>query len=62
VRAAAKLALEDQAAAKQRLTAGGSRGRQGRYSADALAAEALAAEALAAEAANPGEEYLETKP
>jgi excinuclease ABC subunit C len=38
VRAAAKLALEDKEAAKQRLAAGRSRG--GRYSADSLAAEA----------------------
>ncbi|MDR1278950.1 MAG: excinuclease ABC subunit UvrC [Treponema sp.] len=38
VRAAAKLALEDQEAAKQRLSAGP--GRRGRYSADSLAAEA----------------------
>jgi excinuclease ABC subunit C len=42
VRAAAKLALEDQAAAKERLAVGGSRSRQGRYSAETLAAEAAA--------------------
>jgi excinuclease ABC subunit C len=47
VRAAAKLALEDQAAAKERLAAGGSRSRRGRYSAASLAADALAEEAAA---------------
>ncbi|MDR2258758.1 MAG: excinuclease ABC subunit UvrC [Treponema sp.] len=40
VRAAAKLALEDQETAKQRLAGGQSRGRRGPYSAGALAAEA----------------------
>jgi excinuclease ABC subunit C len=40
VRAAARLALEDQAAARQRLAGGRSRSRKGPYSAASLAAEA----------------------
>jgi excinuclease ABC subunit C len=40
VRAAAKLALEDQAAAKERLARGQSRARKGPHSAASLAAEA----------------------
>jgi excinuclease ABC subunit C len=56
VRAAAKLALEDQAAAKDRLAAGGSRNRRTWYSAATLAAEApasIAAEPSASIAAEP---------
>ncbi|MDR0623558.1 MAG: excinuclease ABC subunit UvrC [Treponema sp.] len=52
VRAAAKLALEDQEAAKQRLAATQGRGRKGPCSAESLAAEA-AAEAAWSAAAEP---------
>jgi excinuclease ABC subunit C len=54
VRAAAKLALEDQAAAKERLATGGSRSRRGRYSADALAAEAAEPEGRYEAGEKPG--------
>ncbi|MDR2021385.1 MAG: excinuclease ABC subunit C, partial [Treponema sp.] len=60
VRAAARLALEDQAAAKERLTAGGPRARKGSRSAASLAAEA-AAEPSGLAAAETGEEYRETR-
>jgi excinuclease ABC subunit C len=61
VRAAAKLALEDQAAAKARLAEGPRRRRKGPYSAESLASEALSAEAAGeppgSNAAEPGTEY-----
>jgi excinuclease ABC subunit C len=67
VRTAAKLALEDQAAAKERLAGGQSRSRQGRYSAASLAAEAAepsvssVAEPSVSSAAESGEGYLAQK-